>query len=68
MTLLLTELLATAYSGRKTQEEALVLLGAESKTAATSAEVRALLHSRESGGREKDLNNFSRTSIRRRVT
>ena len=30
---LLTELLATAYSGRKSQEEALVLLGAESKTA-----------------------------------
>ena len=46
---LLTELLEIAYSGRKTQEEALALLGAQiSKTAGyiISVEVRALLHVR----------------------
>ena len=46
---LLTELLEIAYSGRKTQEEVLVLLGAQiSKTAVISVEVRVLLYVRTS--------------------
>ena len=40
-------ILEIAYSGRKTQEEALVLLGAQtSKQPVISVEVRALLHVR----------------------
>ena len=37
---LLTELLEIPYNGRKTQEEALVLLGADSKTARSEERIK----------------------------